>query len=123
MAEEMTNINVHDLLNQDALKELHSAYTKNYVAHNIIKSSQELLIEKTKERFKSQGYEDPDTKLAKNEDFLARADNDEKAAEMIKTQYTTRWAEMNELRWAIIKEDVEIEASIKWLQFVLDLIK
>lgn len=115
--------NVNELLSQEALKELHNAYTKNYVAHNIIKNSQELLIEKTKEWFKENGYEDPDKKLATNDDFLARADNDEKTAEMIKTQYTTRWAEINELRWAVIKADVEIEASIKWLKFVLDLIK
>ena len=47
---------------------------------------------------KENGYEDPDVKLATNDDFLARADNDEKTAEMIKTQYTTRWAEINELR-------------------------
>lgn len=115
--------NVNELLSQEALKELHNAYTKNYVAHNIIKNSQELLIEKTKKWFEENGYEDPDKKLATNDDFLARADNDEKAAEMIKTQYTTRWAEINELRWAVIKADVEIEASIKWLKFVLDLIK
>ena len=50
------------------------------------------------EWFKENGYEDPDVKLATNDDFLARADNDEKQAEMIKTQYTTRWAEINELR-------------------------
>jgi hypothetical protein len=54
---------------------------------------------------------------------LARADNDEKQAEMIKTQYTTRWAEINELRWALMKADVEIQSSIDWLKFVLDLIK
>jgi hypothetical protein len=54
---------------------------------------------------------------------MKRADWDEKAAEMIKTQYTTRWAEINELRWALIKADVELEASVKWLKFVLDLIK
>jgi hypothetical protein len=54
---------------------------------------------------------------------MERANKDEKAAEMIKTQYTTRWAEINELRWALMKADVEIEASIKWLKFVLDLIK
>ena len=115
--------NINEMLSQEALKELHNAYTKNYVAHNILKDSQELLIAKTKERFKENGYEDPDVKLAKNEDFLARADNDEKAAEMIKTQYTTRWAEINELRWALMKADVEIESSINWLKFVLDLIK
>jgi hypothetical protein len=90
--------NVNELLSQEALKELHNAYTKNYVAHNILKNSQSLLIEKTKEWFKENGYEDPDVKLATNEDFLKRADNDEKAAELIKTQYTTRWAEINELR-------------------------
>ena len=90
--------NVNELLNQEALVDLHKSYTKNYVAYNIIKNSQELLIEKTKEWFKENGYEDPDVELAKNEDFLKRADNDEKAAEMIKTQYTTRWAEINELR-------------------------
>ena len=89
---------INEMLSQEALEELHKAYTKNYVAHNIIKNSQELLIEKTKEWFKENGYEDPDVKLATNEDFLKRADNDEKAAEMIKTQYTTRWAEINELR-------------------------
>ena len=111
------------MLSQEALKELHNAYTKNYVAHNIIKESQTLLIEKTKERFKENGYEDPDVKLATNEDFMKRADNDEKQAEMVKTQYTTRWAEINELKWALMKADVEIEASIKWLKFVLDLIK
>lgn len=115
--------NVNELLSQDALKELHNAYTKNYVAHNIIKNSQELLIEKTKKRFEENWYEDPEKKLATNDDFLARADNDEKAAEMIKTQYTTRWAEINELRWALIKADVEIQSSIDWLKFVLDLIK
>lgn len=90
--------NVNELLNQEALVDLHKSYTKNYVAYNIIKKSQELLIEKTKEWFEENGYEDPDVKLASNDDFLARADNDEKAAEMIKTQYTTRWAEINELR-------------------------
>lgn len=111
------------MLSQEALEELHKAYTKNYVAHNIIKNSQELLIEKTKERFKENGYKDPDEELAKNEDFLKRADNDEKAAELIKTQYTTRWAEINELRWALMKADVEIQSSIDWLKFVLDLIK
>lgn len=111
------------MLSQEALEELHKAYTKNYVAHKIIKSSQELLIEKTKERFKENGYEDPDKKLATNEDFLKRADNDEKAAELVKTQYTTRWAEINELRWALMKADVEIQSSIDWLKFVLDLIK
>ena len=111
------------MLSQEALKELHNAYTKNYVAHNIIKESQTLLIEKTKERFKENGYEDPDVKLATNEDFMKRADNDEKQAEMVKTQYTTRWAEINELKWALMKADVEIEASVKWLKFVLDLIK
>ena len=111
------------MLSQEALEELHKAYTKNYVAHNIIKNSQELLIEKTKEWFKENGYEDPDVKLATNEDFLKRADNDEKAAEMIKTQYTTRWAEINELRWALMKADVEIKSSVDWLKFVLDLIK
>jgi hypothetical protein len=89
---------INEMLSQEALEELHKAYTKNYVAHNIIKNSQELLIEKTKEWFKENGYEDPDVKLATNEDFLKRADNDEKAAELIKTQYTTRWAEINELR-------------------------
>lgn len=94
----MTERKVEDMLSQEALKDLHNAYTKNYVAHNIIKNSQELLIEKTKEWFKENGYEDPDVKLATNDDFLARADNDEKTAEMIKTQYTTRWAEINELR-------------------------
>ena len=104
--------NVNELLSQEALKDLHNAYTKNYVAHNIIKNSQELLIEKTKEWFKENGYEDPDVKLATNDDVLARADNDEKAAEMIKTQYTTRWAEINELRSAIVKADVEIQSSI-----------
>ena len=114
---------VEEMLSQEALKELHNAYTKNYVAHNIIKESQTLLIEKTKERFKENGYEDPDVKLATNEDFMKRADNDEKQAEMVKTQYTTRWAEINELKWALMKADVEIEASIKWLKFVLDLIK
>lgn len=114
---------VEEMLSQEALKELHNAYTKNYVAHNIIKESQTLLIEKTKERFKENGYEDPDVKLATNEDFLKRADNDEKNAEMIKTQYTTRWAEINELKWALLKADVEIEASIKWMEFVLNLIK
>ena len=103
--------------------ELHKAYTKNYVAHNIIKNSQQLLIDKIKEWFKENGYADPDVELAKNEDFLKRADNDEKAAEMIKTQYTTRWAEINELRWALMKADVEIQSSIDWLKFVLDLIK
>ena len=111
------------MLSQEALEELHKAYTKNYVAHNIIKNSQELLIDKTKEWFKENGYEDPDVKLATNEDFLKRADNDEKAAEMIKTQYTTRWAEINELRWALMKADVEIKSSVDWLKFVLDLIK
>lgn len=115
--------NVNELLNQDALKELHAAYTKNYVAHSIIKESQNLLIEKTKEWFKENGYEDPDVKLATNDDFLERADWDEKTAEMIKTQYTTRWAEINELKGALIKADVELEASVKWLKFVLDLIK
>lgn len=115
--------NVNELLNQDALVELHKAYTKNYVAHNIIKNSQQLLIDKTKEWFKENGYEDPDVELAKNEDFLKKADNDEKAAEMIKTQYTTRWAEINELRWALMKADVEIQSSIDWMKFVLDLIK
>lgn len=115
--------NVNELLSQEALKELHNAYTKNYVAHNVIKNSQELLIEKTKEWFKENGYEDPDVKLATNDDFLARADNDEKTAEMIKTQYTTRWAEINELRSALMKADVEIQSSIDWLKFVLDLIK
>lgn len=114
---------VEEMLSQEALKELHNAYTKNYVAHNIIKESQTLLIEKTKERFKENGYEDPDVKLATNEDFMKRADNDEKNAEMIKTQYTTRWAEINELKWALLKADVEIEASIKGLEFVLNLIK
>lgn len=114
---------VEEMLSQEALKELHNAYTKNYVAHNIIKQSQTLLIEKTKERFKENGYEDPDVKLATNEDFMKRADNDEKNAEMIKTQYTTRWAEINELKWALLKADVEIEASIKWMEFVLNLIK
>lgn len=114
---------VEEMLSQEALKELHNAYTKNYVAHNIIKESQTLLIEKTKERFKENGYEDPDVKLATNEDFMKRADNDEKNAEMIKTQYTTRWAEINELKWALLKADVEIEASIKWMEFVLNLIK
>ena len=94
----MTERKVEDMLSQEALRDLHNAYTKNYVAHNIIKNSQELLIEKTKEWFKDNGYEDPDVKLATNDDFLARADNDEKTAEMIKTQYTTRWAEINELR-------------------------
>ena len=115
--------NVNELLSQEALKELHNAYTKNYVAHNIIKNSQELLIEKTKEWFKENGYEDPDVKLASNDDFLKRADNDEKAAEMIKTQYTTRWAEISELRSAIVKAEVEIQSSIDGLKFVLDLIK
>ena len=115
--------NVNELLSQEALKELHNAYTKNYVAHNIIKNSQELLIEKTKEWFKENGYEDPDVKLASNEDFLKRADNDEKAAEMVKTQYTTRWAEISELRSAIVKAEVEIQSSIDGLKFVLDLIK
>ena len=115
--------NVNELLSQEALKELHNAYTKNYVAHNILKNSQALLIEKTKEWFKENGYEDPDVELAKNEDFLKRADWDEKAAEMIKTQYTTRWAEINELKWALLKADVEIQSSIDWLKFVLDLIK
>ena len=115
--------NVNELLNQEALKELHGAYTKNYVAHSIIKESQSLLIEKTKEWFKENGYEDPDVKLATNDDFLERADWDEKQAEMIKTQYTTRWAEINELKGALIKADVELEASVKWLKFVLDLIK
>jgi hypothetical protein len=66
--------NVNELLNQEALKELHAAYTKNYVAHSIIKESQNLLIEKTKEWFKENGYEDPDVKLATNDDFLKRAD-------------------------------------------------
>ena len=89
---------VEEMLSQEALQELHKAYTKNYVAHNIIKNSQQLLIDKTKEWFKENGYADPDVELAKNEDFLKRADNDEKQAEMIKTQYTTRWAEINELR-------------------------
>ena len=115
--------NVNELLNQEALVDLHKSYTKNYVAYNIIKNSQELLIEKTKEWFKENGYEDPDKKLASNDDFLARADNDEKAAEMIKTQYTTRRAEINELRWALMKADVEIQSSIDWMKFVLDLIK
>lgn len=115
--------NVNELLSQEALKELHNAYTKNYVAHNIIKNSQELLIEKTKEWFKENGYEDPDVKLASNDDFLKRADNDEKAAEMVKTQYTTRWAEISELRSAIVKAEVEIQSSIDGLKFVLDLIK
>lgn len=119
----MTERKVEDMLSQEALRDLHNAYTKNYVAHNIIKNSQELLIEKTKEWFKENGYEDPDVKLATNDDFLARADNDEKTAEMIKTQYTTRWAEINELRWASMKADVEIQSSIDWLNFVLDLIK
>jgi hypothetical protein len=32
---------------------------------------------------------------------------------MIKTQYTTRWAEINELKGALIKADVELEASVK----------
>ena len=114
---------VEEMLSQEALKDLHNAYTKNYVWHQIIKQSQELLIEKTKEWFKENGYEDPDVKLATNDDFLAKADWDEKNAEMIKTQYTTRRAEINELKWALIKADVEIEASIKWMQFVLDLIK
>lgn len=114
---------VEEMLSQEALKDLHNAYTKNYVAHNIIKESQTLLMNKTKERFKENGYEDPDVKLATNEDFLKRADNDEKNAEMIKTQYTTRRAEINELKWALLKADVEIEASIKGLEFVLDLIK
>jgi hypothetical protein len=104
---------INEMLSQEALEELHKAYTKNYVAHNIIKNSQELLIEKTKEWFKENGYEDPDVKLATNEDFLKRADNDEKAAELIKTQYTTRWAEINELKGALIKADVELEASVK----------
>lgn len=89
---------IKEMLSQEALKELHNAYTKNYVAHTIVKGSQELLIEKTKEWFKENGYEDPDVKLATNEEFLKRADNDEKAAEMVKTQYTTRWAEISELR-------------------------
>ena len=115
--------NVNELLSQEALKELHNAYTKNYVAHNIIKNSQELLIEKTKEWFKENGYEDPDVKLASNDDFLKRADNDEKAAEIVKTQYTTRWAEISELRSAIVKAEVEIQSSIDGLKFVLDLIK
>lgn len=115
--------NVNELLNQEALVDLHKSYTKNYVAYNIIKNSQELLIEKTKEWFKENGYEDPDKKLATNDDFLARADNDEKQAEMIKTQYTTRWAEINELRWALMKADVEIQSSVDWMKFVLDLIK
>lgn len=115
--------NVNELLSQEALVELHKAYTKNYVAHNIIKNSQELLIEKTKEWFKENNYEDPDVKLASNDDFLKRADGDEKQAEMIKTQYTTRWAEINELKWALMKADVEIQSSIDWLKFVLDLIK
>mgnify|MGYP003412939524 CR=1 FL=1 len=115
--------NVNELLSQEALKDLHQAYTKNYVAHTIIKKSHELLIQKTKEWFKENGYEDPDVKLATNEDFLKRADNDEKAAEMIKTQYTTRWAEINELKWALMKSDVEIESSIEWMKFVLNLIK
>ncbi len=115
--------NVNELLSQEALKELHNAYTKHYVAHNIIKNSHELLIEKTKERFKENWYEDPDVKLATNDDFLERANWDEKEAEMVKTQYTTRWAEINELKWALIKADVEIQSSIDWLKFVLDLIK
>ncbi len=103
---------INEMLSQEALKDLHNAYTKNYVAHNIIKQSQTLLIEKTKEWFKENGYEDPDVKLATNDDFLKRADGDEKNAEMIKTQYTTRWAEINELKWALLKADVEIEARI-----------
>ena len=114
---------VEEMLSQEALEELHKAYTKNYVAHNIIKNSQELLIKETKKRFEENGYDDPDVKLVTNDDFLARADNDEKQAEMIKTQYTTRWAEINELKWAIVKADVEIQSSIDWLKFVLDLIK
>lgn len=114
---------VQDLLNQDALKELHSAYTKNYVWNNVIKEATQLLIESTKQWFKDNWYEDPDTKLASNEDFLERANKDEKEAEIIKTQYTTHWTELNELKGQAVKVDVEIDAAIRWLKKVLSLIK
>lgn len=113
---------VKELLNQDALKELHGAYTKNYVAHTVIMEQNEKLIESAKQWFTDNGYKDPDEELAKNEDFLAKADNDEKQAEVIKTMYTTHWSELNELRWANIKSKSEIEASINWLKKVLSLI-
>ncbi|MBO7696136.1 MAG: hypothetical protein J6T10_26170 [Methanobrevibacter sp.] len=89
---------IKSLLNQDALKELHGAYTKNYVAHSVIVEENEKLINSAKQWFVDNGYKDPDEELAKNEDFLSRADNDEKQAEIIKTMYTTHWTELNELR-------------------------
>lgn len=113
---------VKDLLNQDALKELHNAYTKNYVAHSVMIEANEWLIEAAKKRFTDNGYKDPDEELAKNEDFLERANNDEKQWEIIKTQYTTHWTELNELRWATIKSKAEQEASVTWLKTVLSLI-
>lgn len=113
---------IKSLLNQDALKELHGAYTKNYVAHSVIVEENEKLINSAKQWFVDNGYKDPDEELAKNEDFLSRADNDEKQAEIIKTMYTTHWTELNELRWQNIKSQSEIEASINWLKKVLSLI-
>lgn len=113
---------VKDLLSQEALKDLHNAYTKNYVAHTVILEENEHLIESAKKWFEENGYKDPDEELAKNDDFLERADNDEKQAEIIKTQYTTHWTELNELRWANIKSKAEQEASVNGLKKVLSLI-
>ena len=114
---------VKDLLSQEALKELHNAYTKNYVAHSVMIEANEKLVESAKQWFIDNGYKDPDEELAKNEDFIKRADNDEKQAEMVKTLYTTHRSELNELRWATIKSKAEQEASVTWLKTVLSLIK
>lgn len=113
---------VKDLLSQEALKELHNAYTKNYVAHSVMIEANEKLVETAKNRFEENGYKDPDEELAKNEDFLERANGDEKQAEVVKTLYTTHWTELNELRWATIKSKAEQEASVTWLKTVLSLI-
>lgn len=113
---------VKDLLSQKALEELHGAYTKNYIAHTVIMKTNEWLIESAKKWFTDNGYKDPDEELAKNDDFLARADNDEKQAEIVKTQYTTHRTELNELRWANIKSQAEQEASVEWLKLVLSLL-
>lgn len=113
---------VKDLLSQKALEELHGAYTKNYIAHTVIMKTNEWLIEAAKKWFTDNGYKDPDEELAKNDDFLERADHDEKQAEIVKTQYTTHWTELNELRWANIKSKAEQEASVEWLKLVLSLL-
>lgn len=113
---------VKDLLSQEALKDLHNAYTKNYVAHTVIIWQNEKLIDSAKAWFTEKGYADPDEKLATDKDFLDGANGDEKMAEVVKTQYTTHWAELNELRWAIIKSKAELEASVDGLKTVLSLI-